>query len=183
MIAERYRVDAIEGLHVADDLGDHTAQTIAYRNHPGAVVLRRLHVKQVIYAGVLRAALQNVEGRQFCSFLHPQTTLDEEFENGPRPERIALGAFDPLAGALGGGGDFRFVPASQRKRSNVRHLALQVKDRRGHAIRTLLPAAFEARPHQIVPRQRWSCRRKWRERRTRLSGPTADVREERAHGD
>ena len=42
----------VEGLDVADDLGDDTAEAVADRQHPRAVELRRLDVQQVVGAAV-----------------------------------------------------------------------------------------------------------------------------------
>ncbi|HTY28660.1 MAG TPA: hypothetical protein VMD51_11045 [Mycobacterium sp.] len=47
-VAGRHGVDVVEGLDVANDLGDHPAQAVTDRDDPGAIVFRRFDVQQVV---------------------------------------------------------------------------------------------------------------------------------------
>jgi hypothetical protein len=80
---------------VRDDVGDHPPEAVADRDHSGAVELGGLDVQKVVRAPVGQVALEDVQRGQLAGLLDPQAGLDEQLQQRPVPERVALGALRP----------------------------------------------------------------------------------------
>ena len=180
MIAGRHGLRAIEALHVADDFGDHAAETVADRDDARAIEFRRLDVEQVVHAAVRELAFEDIERREFAGLFDAEAALHEQLDQRPIPKRRRFGGRRASVARLKLQRHSGRLPVLQRTRSNRRHFTFEVEDRRRDPCLRPCAGFLEADAHQVAAHQRDDARRVWRKRRVRLSRPRADVREEGA---
>ena len=81
---------AMKALHMANDLGDDTPQSVTDGQDTSAVELRGLYMQQIVDAAIGHLALEDVEGREVGGLFDPQSALHEQLKQRPVPEAVGL---------------------------------------------------------------------------------------------
>src|ERR1700730_7445202 len=150
VVAQRHEVSSVEDSNVSNDFRDHTPKAISDGHNTSPIEFGRLDVQHVVDPSIRHAALEDIQSCEFAGFLDSKATLHQQLQQRPVPEGVR---FDSLSARSGS----RFavviacvLPTTERERSQVGHLSLEIENSRRHAAPGLYSGFFEPNAAQVV---------------------------------